>query len=70
MPDENLEHIYSPFFTSKPRGQGTGLGLSTCRKIVDQHAGDIMYSRNPRGGSVFSIRLPKFSPPPEHTNPF
>ena len=51
---ENLEHIFDPLFTTKPGG--TGLGLVSCKSIVEQHEGKITVTNNP---TTFEITLPK-----------
>jgi C4-dicarboxylate-specific signal transduction histidine kinase len=53
------DQLFKPFFTTKP--QGTGLGLASCRAIVEAHEGSIGFERIP-GGSRFWLRLPS-SPP-------
>jgi signal transduction histidine kinase len=50
------EKVFEPFFTT--RQQGTGLGLSLVRKIVEAHAGRILLSSEPGKGTVFAIHLP------------
>jgi two-component system NtrC family sensor kinase len=55
---ENLEKIYDPFFTTKPVGQGTGLGLTTSRSIIDSHGGDITCESKLGVGTTFKILLP------------
>ncbi len=55
---ENMEKIYLPFFTTKPVGQGTGLGLSTAFGIVDGLGGTITVESEVNVGTVFTIRLP------------
>ena len=56
VPDEARDRIFSPFFTTKPRG--SGLGLSIVRKIVDAHDGRIDVSNGPSGGACFRVTLP------------
>ena len=55
---ENLEKIYDPFFTTKPTGRGTGLGLTTSRSIIDSHGGDITCESKLGVGTTFKILLP------------
>jgi PAS domain S-box-containing protein len=62
IPADALPCIFEPFFTSKPQGQGTGLGLDTAWRIVTkEHAGTIMATSEP-GRTVFRISLP-IAPP-------
>jgi two-component system NtrC family sensor kinase len=58
IPEENLESIWNPFFTTKEVGKGTGLGLSICQNIIEEHGGTIGASNVPGGGALFTIRLP------------
>jgi signal transduction histidine kinase len=53
-----LDKIFQPFFTTKPTGQGTGLGLSLSYDIVKAHDGEIKVETKENEGSVFFIRLP------------
>ena len=63
IPADALPRIFEPFFTSKPQGQGTGLGLDTAWRIVtEEHAGTIAATSEP-GRTVFQVRLP-IAPPP------
>jgi|SaaInlStandDraft_1057018.scaffolds.fasta_scaffold16471_2 signal transduction histidine kinase len=56
--EDDLPHLFTPFFTTKPIGKGTGLGLSICyRIIVDEHGGEILVDST-RGCTKFSIKLP------------
>lgn len=58
IPAEVLEHLFEPFYTTKPRGKGTGLGLSTAYGIVRSHGGVIDVHTTLGKGSVFEVRLP------------
>ncbi len=57
IPEENLDKIYKPFFTTKPIG-GTGLGLSVSYGIVQDHMGSISVKSSPGKGTIFKIKLP------------
>ncbi len=56
--DENMKHIFDPFFSTKTAGKGTGLGLPVCYGIITAHGGKIEVDRNPAGGSIFKVFLP------------
>ena len=58
MPQEVLDKIFQPFFTTKPAGQGTGLGLSLSYDIVKAHGGELTVETEEGIGTVFSIMLP------------
>ena len=55
---EDLEHIFRPFFTTKPEVKGTGLGLSVSYGIVKSHQGEIQVESQPGEGTVFTVLLP------------
>jgi signal transduction histidine kinase len=63
IPQESLPHIFDPFFTTKSGPDatgkgGTGLGLATCKEIVDSHGGRIRVESTVGRGTAFIIRLP------------
>lgn len=57
--EENQSKLFTPFFTTKPAGRGTGLGLSLSRSIAQNHRGDIEFCNLPSGGARFVLRLPE-----------
>jgi two-component system sensor histidine kinase HupT/HoxJ len=58
IPAENLDKLFDPFFTTKPVGRGTGLGLAISYGIVERHGGTLTAGNHPKGGALFSLRLP------------
>ena len=58
MTPSQLEHIFEPFYTTKPVGSGTGLGLSISYAIIQDHKGTITVSSEPGEGSRFCVSLP------------
>ncbi len=55
--ENDLDHIFDPFFTSK-KTMGMGVGLSICHGIIEDHKGVITAENGPEGGAIFTIRLP------------
>ena len=55
---ENLQRILEPFFTTKPKGKGTGLGLPICRRIAQEHGGKLWVTSGAKGGTTVHIVLP------------
>jgi signal transduction histidine kinase len=58
IPQKILDKIFQPFFTTKPAGQGTGLGLSLSYDIVKAHGGELKVETKEGEGTVFVIHLP------------
>ncbi len=59
IPEKIIDKIFQPFFTTKPAGQGTGLGLSMCYEIINQeHGGSMLVESSEGEGSAFIIHLP------------
>jgi PAS domain S-box-containing protein len=56
--EHDRERIFEPFYTTKPDGKGTGLGLPIVRNIVDQHRGEITIAASDLGGAAFRVILP------------
>ena len=64
VPPEHEAKLFQPFYTTKPVGEGTGLGLSVSYDIIRSHGGRIGYRRASGGGAVFFFELPIV--PPDH----
>jgi two-component system, NtrC family, sensor kinase len=59
---ENLKKVFTPFFTTKPPGRGTGLGLSVCYGIIDGMGGSLEVESEPGVGTTFLLSLPTSVP--------
>jgi len=56
---EDLDHVFDPFFTKRDVGEGMGLGLSICHRILESHEGRVEVESDPGKTTVFSIRIPQ-----------
>ena len=58
IPQEKMEKIFEPFYTTKPAGKGTGLGLQNVKAIVNKYQGDLKVESQVGKGTTFLIELP------------
>ena len=58
IPEENIKSVFSPLFTTKEAGRGTGLSLSICQAIINEHGGRIWVKSGEPAGATFVIELP------------
>jgi two-component system NtrC family sensor kinase len=61
IPEEDLERVFEPFYTTKEPGKGTGLGLAIVARAVENSTGTIWVSRSREGGAAFRILMPLVS---------
>jgi two-component system, NtrC family, sensor kinase len=73
IPREDLDRVFDPFFTTRPPGEGTGMGLAITARIVEELGGRLEIENRDGGGTLVQVRLPGEPPdPPRHPdeNPF
>ena len=58
--DDAVQHLFAPFFTTKPSGKGLGLGLAISSSIVQAMNGELIAHNHPDGGAEFALRLPLY----------
>jgi two-component system NtrC family sensor kinase len=58
IPQQIVDKVFQPFFTTKPTGQGTGLGLSLAYDIIKAHGGELKVASQEGEGAAFTIFLP------------
>ncbi len=63
MTEEVKSHLFEAFFTTKPKGKGTGLGLTTCQTIVHQSCGHIVVDSKVSHGTTFRVYFPRVDQP-------
>lgn len=59
IPEEALSHVFDPFYTSKPVGKGTGLGLYISYGMATDLGGQLCAANHPEGGALFTLTLPR-----------
>lgn len=64
IPPENVRRVFDPFFTTKDIGEGMGMGLSVCYRMMQQMRGGIDVTSEPGVGTTFYLWFPSFSPLP------
>jgi signal transduction histidine kinase len=69
IPPHKMNDIFDPFFTSKKRGKGTGLGLALSLDILKRHGGDIQVRSEVGRGTTFTVVLPVAKVPADLSNP-
>jgi len=57
IPDDVRESVFEIFYTTKPAGEGTGVGLAICKNIVEMHGGDMKFESR-SGETTFTVRIP------------
>lgn len=58
LSDHTLAHLFKPFYTTKPEGQGTGLGLSLAMDLSTSMGANLAGANHPEGGALFTLDMP------------
>ena len=64
IPEQHLDRVFEPFFSTRKASGGTGLGLSISQEIVRRHGGDLSATNLDPRGCRFTVRLPQMVSPP------
>ncbi len=59
IPDDILDRVFDPYFTTKEQGKGTGIGLYMAKTIIEKNMGGTLIARNHGPGALFTITLPR-----------
>ena len=57
--DDVIDRIFEPYYTTKDQGQGIGMGLYICKKIIEDNMGGTIRAANSNGGAIFTIEMEK-----------
>ncbi len=60
IPENIMEKIFDPFYTTKKKGKGTGLGLALVKRIITLHKGEIIVENSSSSGTTFRIEIPEY----------
>lgn len=64
VPEAVMAKIFDPFFSTKPPGSGTGMGLAVSKQIIESFGGELLCKKRQNNGAIFSICLPTEAPEP------
>ncbi len=57
IPEDALTSIFDPYYTTKPEGEGTGIGLYMSRIMIEEHMGGLLTAENTEDGAKFTVTL-------------
>jgi signal transduction histidine kinase len=65
MDAETLAHAFDEYYSTKPSGKGTGLGLAVCKSLMESMGGEITLNSEPGAGTTATLRIPFTAPETE-----